>query len=71
MSEAKIIAGEAVEYIETLIADMLEGSHPDNKVLLGELLDGITEIQVQLLVTTNKKQFIDEMGSPMFINEAK
>jgi hypothetical protein len=68
MSEAKKIENEAPDYIETIIADMLKGNHPDNKVLLGELLDGNTEIQVQLLVTTNKKQFIDEMGSPMFIN---
>lgn len=68
MSEAKNIAGEAVDYIETIIADMLEGNHPDNKVLLGELLDGSTEIQVQLLVTVNKKQFIDEMGSPMYMD---
>lgn len=70
MREAKKIASEAPDYIETIIADMLEGSHSDNKVLLGELLDSNTEIQVQLLVTTNKKQFIDEMGSPMFIKSA-
>ena len=39
MSEAVNVAAEAVECVDTLIVDMLEGKHPNNYVLLGTLQD--------------------------------
>lgn len=60
MNEPKLIASEAADYVETLIAEMLEGDYPDNQVLLGTVLDGGTEIQIQLHVTRNAVQFMDE-----------
>jgi len=60
MSEAQKIAAEAPDYIETLLVEMLEGRHPDNEVLLGTLLCGDESIQVQLKITRNPADFLDE-----------
>ncbi|PMN30011.1 hypothetical protein BCT35_20655 [Vibrio lentus] len=60
MSEALRIAAEAPDYIETLIIEMLQGDHPDNEVLLGTLLSGDESIQVQLKITRNPADFLDE-----------
>ena len=60
MSEALKVAAEAPDYIETLLVEMLEGDHPDNEVLLGALLSGDSTIQVQLKITRNPKDFLDE-----------
>ncbi|MEZ8855575.1 hypothetical protein AB6E16_08720 [Vibrio atlanticus] len=60
MSEALKVAAEAPDYIETLLVEMLEGDHPDNEVLLGTLLSGDESIQVQLKITRNPKDFLDE-----------
>lgn len=60
MSEALKIAAEAPDYIETLLVEMLEGDHPDNEVLLGTLLSGDESIQVQLKITRNPNDFLDE-----------
>ncbi|MCC4854451.1 hypothetical protein PD716_08580 [Vibrio gigantis] len=60
MSEAQKVAAEAPDYIETLLVEMLEGDHPDNEVLLGALLSGDSTIQVQLKITRNPKDFLDE-----------
>ncbi|MEZ8296508.1 hypothetical protein AB6D11_22065 [Vibrio splendidus] len=60
MSEAQKVAAEAPDYIETLLIEMLEGDHPDNEVLLGALLSGDSTIQVQLKITRNPKDFLDE-----------
>lgn len=49
MSGAKEIAAQAVDNIEPLIRDMLAGNYNNNDVSLGVLLDGKTEIQVQLV----------------------
>ena len=50
MSEAVNVAAEAVECVDTLIVDMLEGKHPNNYVLLGTLQEQHTDIQIQLHV---------------------
>ncbi|MFS1980806.1 hypothetical protein BCU36_017215 [Vibrio lentus] len=60
MSEALKMAAEAPDYIETLIIEMLQGDHPDNEVLLGTLLSGDESIQVQLKITRNPVDFLDE-----------
>ncbi|MBJ2147564.1 hypothetical protein JC606_14405 [Vibrio sp. IB15] len=60
MSEAQKIAAEAPDYIETLLVEMLEGEHPDNEVLLGTLLCVDESIQVQLKITRNPADFLDE-----------
>ena len=60
MSEALNVAAEAPDYIETLLVEMIEGDHQDNEILLGILLSGDESIQVQLKVTRNPADFMDE-----------
>lgn len=60
MSEALKVAAEAPDYIETLLVEMLEGNYADNEVLLGTLLSGNESIQVQLKITRNPTDFLDE-----------
>ncbi|QPK06519.1 hypothetical protein FCV62_18205 [Vibrio kanaloae] len=60
MSEALKVAAEAPDYIETLLVEMIEGDHQDNEILLGILLSGDESIQVQLKVTRNPADFMDE-----------
>ncbi|EDP60816.1 MULTISPECIES: hypothetical protein [Vibrio] len=60
MSEAQIVAAEAPDYIEQLLVEMFEGNHPDNEVLLGTLLSGKDRIQVQLKITRQPENFLDE-----------
>ncbi|MBH0010991.1 hypothetical protein I6F66_02750 [Pseudoalteromonas sp. NZS100_1] len=64
-SEAVNVAAEAVECVDTLIVDMLEGKHPNNYVLLGTLQMQHTDIQVQLHVMQDENKFIDEVGAPL------
>lgn len=60
MSEAKKVASEAPDYIETLLVEMISGGHMDNQVLLGTLeLEG-EEIQVQLKITKKPEDMMDE-----------
>ena len=65
MSEAVNIAAEAIECVDTLIVDMLEGKHPNNYVLLGTLQEQHTDIQIQLHVMQDENKFIDEVGAPL------
>lgn len=62
MSEAIKLANNAALEIEGLLAEMLEGDWPDNKILLGTLGtdNSDEEIQVQLLITRDPKTFMDE-----------
>lgn len=62
MSEPSNIASQAGSYADELINDMLSGNYPDNEVLLGEVLSGKTQIQLQLYVTQEPKMFLDENG---------
>jgi len=60
MSDAIEIASTAPEVIECLLTDMFAGDHPDNEVVLGTLTDDRgREIQVQLRVTHDKNDFLD------------
>lgn len=65
MSEAVNVAAEAVECVDTLIIDMLEGKHPNNYVLLGTLQMQHTDIQIQLHVMQDESKFIDEVGASL------
>ncbi|MBH0026302.1 hypothetical protein I6F53_04805 [Pseudoalteromonas sp. SWN29] len=65
LNEAVNVAAEAVECVDTLIVDMLEGKHPNNYVLLGTLQMQHTDIQVQLHVMQDENKFIDEVGAPL------
>lgn len=69
MSAAREIAEEAPVHIESLIADMLEGDHQDNVVLLGTVFDGQKEIQIQLMVTQNPRDFLDDHGCNIFVDD--
>ncbi len=60
MSEAQAVAAEAKDYIEQLLVEMFEGNHLDNEVLLGTLLSGEDRIQVQLKITRQPENFMDE-----------
>ena len=60
MSDAQTIATEASENIESLIAEMLEGDYQNNAILLGTLNSGADDIQVQLIVTREPAEFMDE-----------
>ena len=60
MSEAQAVAAEAKDYIEQLLVEMFEGNQPDNEVLLGTLLSGKDRIQVQLKITRQPENFMDE-----------
>ena len=59
MSGAMEIAQLAVDNINTLIAEMLEGDHPDNEVSLGRVLLEGKEIQIQLKITRVHADFLD------------
>jgi len=59
MSAAREIAQNAVDNIEDLLSDMLEGNYANNEVSLGVLLSGKEEIQVQLKITRAPSEFID------------
>jgi hypothetical protein len=59
MSGAMEIAELAVDNINTLIAEMLEGDYPDNEVSLGRVLLEGKEIQIQLKVTRVQADFLD------------
>lgn len=60
MSEHIKIAAQAVDYIEGLFVEIIEGDHDDNEVLLGTVLVGNKSFQIQLKVTANPDDFMDE-----------
>lgn len=59
MSDAIELANTAGEYVEDLIADVLEGRN-NSRMLLGTVESGRQEIQIQLVVTKNHNEFLDE-----------
>jgi hypothetical protein len=59
MSGAMEIAQLAVDNINTLIAEMLEGDYPDNEVSLGRVILEGKEIQIQLKITKVHADFLD------------
>jgi hypothetical protein len=59
MSGAREVAEQAVDNIDSLIAEMIEGNHQDNWVSLGRVLLEGKELQVQLKVTSIKADFYE------------
>ena len=62
MSAAIEVASRAKKEIEELLIDMFAGNHEDNEISLGLLLAGDDRIQVQLKVTRNLCDFLDDEG---------
>jgi hypothetical protein len=60
MSEIFEICKNTADQANELLIEMLEGNWPDNKLLSGSVQDGNTAIQVQLLITKNSADFLDE-----------
>lgn len=54
------IASTAEDYIEDMVVDLISGNHLDNKVCLGTLIAGNSEIQVQLVITRNPDDMLDD-----------
>jgi hypothetical protein len=59
MSGAREVAEQAVDNIDSLIEEMIEGNHQDNWVSLGRVLIEGKELQVQLKVTSIKADFYE------------
>lgn len=60
MSDGVDIAKTAVEHVENLITEMYAGEHDNNHILLGSLHSGNEPLQIQLFVTRNTEEFLDE-----------
>lgn len=60
MSDSVEISQTATEHIEALISEMYAGKHDNNHMLLGTLHSGDEPLQIQLLVTRNPEEFLDE-----------
>lgn len=61
MSAAKEIASTAIDHIEGLLADLFESGASNNHILLGTLGADNEPIQVQLLITRDPAEFVDEL----------
>lgn len=48
--------------LNSMINEMIEGDHPDNSVILSHIMQGNRCIQVQLIVTQDKAQFMEWIG---------
>lgn len=48
--------------LNSIITEMVEGDHPDNSLILGHIMQGNRCVQVQLVVTQNKAQFMEWIG---------
>lgn len=60
MSGAIEVAEMAPKVILELLTDMFAGDYPNNEVLLGVLKSGNDRIQVQLKITREPTEFMDE-----------
>ncbi|MFK3873062.1 hypothetical protein [Pseudoalteromonas rhizosphaerae] len=55
---AQEVAATAVDNVDNLIVEILEGDHADNEVSLGRILCGKQEMQVVLKVIAVRENFI-------------
>ena len=60
MSDAQIIAASGAEHVNEMITEMFAGDHDNDHMLLGTLQSGSEQVQVQLIVTRNTEEFLDE-----------
>jgi len=54
------VAQKATEVIEQVLSEMFDGDYANNGIILGTILNGSEEIQVQLKVTRDPCEFMDE-----------
>lgn len=60
MSDAIKIAKEAPKYVEGLLAEMFAANAEDNRICLGGVYSGQQYIQIQLVVTSNPAEWMDD-----------
>ena len=60
MSDAIQIAKEAPKHVEGMLAEMFAANAEDNRVCLGGVYAGAQYIQIQLVVTSNPAQLMDD-----------
>ena len=60
MSAASQIAQTAIEHIQALLSDMYESKGRNNYILLGTVGTYNEPIQIQLIVTRDASEFLDE-----------
>ncbi|MBB1290996.1 MULTISPECIES: hypothetical protein [unclassified Pseudoalteromonas] len=58
MSGSQEIAATAVDNVDSLVAEILEGNFADNEVSLGRILAGKQEMQIVLKVVAVRENFI-------------
>lgn len=59
-SECKEIASKAPDYIEDMLFELITSTQLDNRVCLGTLIACNSEIQVQLVITRNPVDMLDD-----------
>ena len=60
MSGGREVAAGAVDVIDGLVAEMIDGGFPDNWIALGTILIEGREAQIQLKLTTAPAEFYEE-----------
>lgn len=58
MTGSQQVAATAVDNVDSLVAEILEGDYADNEVSLGRILAGKQEMQVVLKVVAVRENFI-------------
>lgn len=48
--------------LKSLVDEMVEGGHADNSYILGHIMQGNRCVQVQVIVTQDKTQFMEWLG---------
>ena len=60
MTGSQEIAATAVDNVDSLVAEILEGDFADNEVSLGRILAGKQEMQIVLRVVAVRENFLDD-----------
>jgi hypothetical protein len=60
MTGSQEVAATAVDNVDSLVAEILEGDFADNEVSLGRILAGKQEMQIVLRVVAVRENFLDD-----------
>ena len=60
MTGSQQVAATAVDNVDSLVAEILEGDFADNEVSLGRILCGKQEMQIVLKVVAVRENFLDD-----------
>jgi len=60
MTGSQEVAATAVDNVDSLVAEILEGDFADNEVSLGRILCGKQEMQIVLKVVAVRENFLDD-----------